>query len=349
MSGARASRKLAAQESRMRNRLLLRVTRASLWRGRRMATLRSSVMRKMVLMETKVHPANTGPISMQGCHRVAGETELPWYQMGGALVTISEISVLASLRSKRMVGGTLAPHVPWQAMVYIADSVLDGGYAGGALISDRWVLTAGRNLFVRKSRPHTQGQDPVIPKVYLGITERAEAHVVLHPGFQNQSEWDNDLALIQLKEPVVVSDKVSPIALPQSGQDLADTPGLSGVISGWGWGILLTPATSLKHLVVPLANHSDCKAEYGHSELTPVVDDNMFCTGATRYEENVCFGDAGGALAVTDAETGDVYAAGILSYDKSCRSSKYGVYMKMSSYLPWIHSVIRGDAENHLF
>uniref|UniRef100_A0A8C2WF79 Haptoglobin n=1 Tax=Cyclopterus lumpus TaxID=8103 RepID=A0A8C2WF79_CYCLU len=244
---------------------------------------------------------------------------------------------LASLRSRRMVGGTLAPHVPWQAMVYIADSVLDGGYAGGALISDRWVLTAGRNLFVRKSRPDTQGQDPVIPKVYLGITERAEADVsrevavakvVLHPAFQNQSEWDNDLALIQLKEPVVMSDKVTPIPLPESGQDVADTAGLSGTISGWGWGILLTPATSLKYLVLPLANHSDCKAEYERIEL-----------------ENVCFGDAGGALAVTDAETGDIYAAGILSYDKSCRSSKYGVYMKISSYLPWIHSVIKGHAE----
>lgn len=74
-----------------------------------------------------------------------------------------------------MVGGTLAPHVPWQAMVYLADSVLDGGYAGGALISERWILTAGRNLFVRKSRTDTQGTDPVIPKVYLGITERAES------------------------------------------------------------------------------------------------------------------------------------------------------------------------------
>lgn len=74
-----------------------------------------------------------------------------------------------------MVGGTLAPHVPWQAMVYIADSVLDGGFAGGALISDRWVLTAGRNLFVKKSRQDIQGKDPVIPKVYLGISQRAEA------------------------------------------------------------------------------------------------------------------------------------------------------------------------------
>ena len=74
-----------------------------------------------------------------------------------------------------MVGGTLAPHVPWQAMVYLADSVLDGGYAGGALISERWILTAGRNLFVRKSRADINGTDPVIPKVYLGISGRTES------------------------------------------------------------------------------------------------------------------------------------------------------------------------------
>lgn len=73
-----------------------------------------------------------------------------------------------------MVGGTLAPHVPWQAMVYLSDGVVDGGYAGGALISDRWVLTAARNLFVRKSRQDIQGKDPLIPKVYLGISQKAE-------------------------------------------------------------------------------------------------------------------------------------------------------------------------------
>ncbi|XP_070688679.1 haptoglobin [Pempheris klunzingeri] len=260
----------------------------------------------------------------------------------------------ASLRSRRMIGGNLAPHVPWQAMVFFANSIL-GGYAGGALISDRWVLTAGRNLFVKKSRQDIQGKDPVIPKVYLGISRREEANaskevavgkVILHPGFQNQSEWDNDLALIQLKAPVVMSNKVTPIPLPERGQDVADTVGGSGVISGWGWGIYFTPAKSLKYLVLPLANHSDCKAEYEHlRSLTPTVDDNMFCTGPTKFEENVCFGDAGGALAVKDAETGDIYAAGILSYDKSCNGYKYGVYMKLSSYLPWIHSVIRGDTE----
>uniref|UniRef100_A0A8C8DN36 Haptoglobin n=1 Tax=Oryzias sinensis TaxID=183150 RepID=A0A8C8DN36_9TELE len=259
---------------------------------------------------------------------------------------------LSSVRSRRMVGGTLAPHVPWQAMVYLSDSVVDGGYAGGALISDHWVLTAARNLFVRKSRQDIRGKTPLIPKVYLGISQKAELDtakdvavekVVIHPGFQNLSDWDNDLALIKLKHPVIMSNRVTPIPLPERGQDVDRAAHGSGVIAGWGWGILLTPAASLKHLVFPLANHSDCKAEYEHDPFTPAVDENMFCTGATQFQENVCFGDAGGALAVLDSQTGDVYAAGILSYDKPCNRHKYAVYMRVSSYLPWIHSVIRGD------
>ncbi|MEQ2218102.1 hypothetical protein XENOCAPTIV_029438 [Xenoophorus captivus] len=242
-----------------------------------------------------------------------------------------------------MVGGTLTPIVPWQAMIYLSDNVLDGGYAGGALISDRWVLTAGRNLFIRKSRQDIQGKDPVIPKVFLGISQKGEANPSKEVAVDKVR--NGLLALIKLKESVVMSDKVTPIPLPERGQDTDSVVGGSGVIAGWGWGIRLTPATSLKYLVLPLANHSACKAEYERTTSTPRVDDNMFCTRQTDYEENVCFGDAGGALAVRDTQTGDVYAAGILSYDKSCNRYNYAVYMKISSYLPWIHSVIRGDTE----
>lgn len=170
--------------------------------------------------------------------------------------------------------------------------------------------------------------------------------MVLHPGFQSQSDWDNDLALIQLKEPVVMSDKVTPIPLQERDEYLKDNEGGVGVIAGWGWGIYQSLAEHLKYLELPLVTNGDCKAEFDGSPHTPLVDNNMFCTGKTKHEQNVCFGDAGGALAVTDARTGGIYAAGILSYDKSCRGSNYAVYMKISSYLPWIHSVTRGDTED---
>lgn len=75
-----------------------------------------------------------------------------------------------------MVGGLLTPgHVPWQALVYLSDSKLDGGIGGGALIAPQWILTAGRNLFVRKTQKDTRGKEPLIPKVYLGIVRRAKA------------------------------------------------------------------------------------------------------------------------------------------------------------------------------
>lgn len=138
-----------------------------------------------------------------------------------------------------------------------------------------------------------------------------------------------------------MSDKVTPIPLPERGQNLNNGP---GVIAGWGWGVTLTQASWLKHLVVPLIDHSTCKLQHAGNARTPTVDDNMFCTDA-RNMQNVCFGDAGGAFAIKDNETGDIYAAGILSYDKSCRGPDYAVYMKISEYLPWIHKVMRGDTE----
>lgn len=87
-----------------------------------------------------------------------------------------------------MIGGSLAPHIPWQAMIFLSESIMDGGYAGGALISDRWVLTAGRNLFVRKSRDDIQGAAPVVPKVYLGISRLAEATPLTEVAVEKVSE-----------------------------------------------------------------------------------------------------------------------------------------------------------------
>lgn len=135
-----------------------------------------------------------------------------------------------------------------------------------------------------------------------------------------------------------MSNNVTPIPLPMPGQN----PLNPGIITGWGWGTSFTFSPSLKFIVLPLAD--GCRSEYG-DVLTPTVDDSMFCTGPLQFGQNVCFGDSGSALVVKDPDTEEIYAAGILSYDKPCRSNKYAVYMKLTAYLPWIHSVIRGDTE----
>lgn len=151
------------------------------------------------------------------------------------------------------------------------------------------------------------------------------------------------MALIKLKHPVVISDKITPIPLPSSDHNLESG---EGAFAGWGWGILFTSAEYLKQLILPLSRHASCKGEYQGNDRAPPVDDNMFCTKSYDFSQNVCFGDSGSVLAVKDDNTGDVYAAGILSYDKPCNQQKHAVYMKTYSYLPWIYKVLRGDVEN---
>uniref|UniRef100_A0A3B4ZQ31 Peptidase S1 domain-containing protein n=1 Tax=Stegastes partitus TaxID=144197 RepID=A0A3B4ZQ31_9TELE len=146
---------------------------------------------------------------------------------------------LASLGSRRM---------PGQAMVYLGEAVVDGAYAGGAPISDAW-----KKPFVSKSQQDIERKLPVLPKVRSCRYQNCRIHllqVVLHPQFQNRSDWDDDVALLQLKASVVMSDKITPIPLPERGHDLTN-PG-------------------------------------------------------------------------------------------------YGVYMKISSYVPWIHSVVRGGRGSHV-
>ncbi|XP_051995203.1 haptoglobin [Xyrauchen texanus] len=261
---------------------------------------------------------------------------------------------ISALRHKRMIGGSLTAPVPWQAMVFLSENILDGGFAGGALIAERWVLTAGRNLFVGKSKNQTRGKEPLIPKVYLGISIRSHANtstevaverVFVHPDFQNTSDWDNDLALIKLKEPVIFTESIMPIPLPEIGDNQEETEGERGIIAGWGWGRAFTPAPILKFLSLHI---QPCQGEYRANILasTPTVNEKQFCTGPSEYQENVCFGDAGGALAFLNPNTNEVYAAGILSFDKACSVENHAVYTKISAYLPWIHSVMRGDTQD---
>lgn len=97
-------------------------------------------------------------------------------------------SRLPPLRSRRMIGGTYAPRVPWQAMIFLSDKFMEGGYAGGALLSERWILTAARNLFVDKRRNNTDTTNPLIPKVYLGITSLLEANESTEVAVQKVSQ-----------------------------------------------------------------------------------------------------------------------------------------------------------------
>lgn len=44
--------------------------------------------------------------------------------------------------------------------------------------------------------------------------------------------YDNDIALLKLRRPIIYSDQVSPVCLPEQNNDV--TPGTVCTVTGWG-------------------------------------------------------------------------------------------------------------------
>jgi trypsin len=236
----------------------------------------------------------------------------------------------------RIVGGqpVQITAVPWQV------SVRSGGdFCGGALISDRWILTAAHCV---------EGVGPEAIRATVGSS------VLSPPGnplpiaaiFVNP-EWDanmftGDVALIELAVPVTLSAQVRPIALPDD-LDAATWPaaGTPGRVSGWGSTDSNAPAlqNELRAAgLLVLAGPSDpvC-GQYGGAYAALA----HLCAGVPQGGVDSCQGDSGGALAVD--QSGVPVVAGIVSFGvgAGCGIAEFpGVYSRVTTYLPWIRQYV---------
>ncbi len=66
-------------------------------------------------------------------------------------------------------------------------------------------------------------------------TERKIAKISIHPEFDRNSEAAyNDVAVLTLEEPVVFSNDIRPVCLPEISNDSDHLAGAAVSISGWG-------------------------------------------------------------------------------------------------------------------
>ncbi|XP_074864946.1 haptoglobin-like isoform X2 [Carettochelys insculpta] len=234
-----------------------------------------------------------------------------------------------AIQVQRIIGGMMAAKnsFPWQGRLLSQHNHT----AGATLISDQWLLTTGRNLYLGHSE--NAMLEEIIPtlQVFLGQGTPAGAieRIVLHPQFPGAV----DLALIKLKHKVPLGEAVMPICLAQ--QDYVKV-GRVGFVSGWGWTIFLEHPKHLKYVVLPVAASDSCQEYYRAHAQQPLLNNHTFCVGVSELRESTCLGDAGGAFAVHDPEDDTWYAAGILSFDRSCLATKYGVYVRVLSAMDWI-------------
>nr|KAF6498263.1 transmembrane serine protease 6 [Rousettus aegyptiacus] len=135
--------------------------------------------------------------------------------------------------SGRIVGGAVSSEGewPWQASLQVRGRHI----CGGALIADRWVITAA-HCFQEDSMASAALWTVFLGKVWQSSRWPGEvsfkvSRLFLHP-YHEEDSHDYDVALLQLDHPVVRSAAVHPVCLPTRSHFFE--PGLHCWITGWG-------------------------------------------------------------------------------------------------------------------
>ncbi|KAM5248709.1 LOW QUALITY PROTEIN: mannan-binding lectin serine protease 2 [Ctenodactylus gundi] len=241
----------------------------------------------------------------------------------------------------RIYGGQIAKlgDFPWQVLLLSGQTT-----AAGALLYDNWILTAAHAIYGQKD-------DASSLDIRMGALKRLSAHytqawaeaVFIHEGYTHGAGFDNDIALIKLKNKVVINSSIMPICLPRKEAESLMRTNDIGTASGWGLTQRGFLARNLMFVDLPIVDHQKCTAAY-EKQLYPGgrVTGNMLCAGLEAGGKDSCQGDSGGALVFLDNETQRWFVGGIVSWGSiNCGApDQYGVYTKIINYIPWIKNII---------
>uniref|UniRef100_F6S7Y6 MBL associated serine protease 2 n=1 Tax=Monodelphis domestica TaxID=13616 RepID=F6S7Y6_MONDO len=251
---------------------------------------------------------------------------------------------LMSQRLVRVFGGRKATvgQFPWQVM--LAGESL----AGGALLYDNWVLTAAHAIHAQDDLSTLQIRMGVLNRLSSHYTEAWADAVFIHEGYtHDEANFNNDIALIKLKNHVEINSNVTPICLPRKNGSHVNTNDL-GTVSGWGRTERNLRARHLMYVELPVVDQQTCRAAFENKSSGGkplVLTDNMICAGFPSGGKDACTGDSGGPLAFLDPETKTWFVGGIVSWGVGCgEANQYGVYTNVINYIPWIENIILNNS-----
>ncbi|KAM6919979.1 serine protease 56 [Lycodopsis pacificus] len=271
------------------------------------------------------HRCPSGELDKESCIRIMAAV------CGQRSSTVQNITQPRS----RIVGGSPAPLGSWPWLVNLQ---LDGGLmCGGVLVDSSWVVTAAHCFAGSRSESYWTA---VVGEFDITKTDPDEQvlkvnRIIPHPKF-NPKTFNNDIALVELTSPVVLSSRVTPVCLPSGMEPPTGSPCLVA-----GWGSLYEDGPSANVVMeakVPLLPHSTCKSTLGKE----LVTNTMLCAGYLSGGIDSCQGDSGGPLIYQDRISGRFQLHGITSWGDGCgEKGKPGVYTRVSAFSDWIQAEIQ--------
>lgn len=209
----------------------------------------------------------------------------------------------------------------------------------GALISDRYVLTAAHCL---KQEPPAIARfgEHSIRNEDEGQLDVPVESVVVHPEYTASAVY-NDVALLKLSEPVTFTRVIQPACL-WTDHELNRTV----ITAGFGlYDILEGDYIDISRKEpLDVLDTRLCEEQYANLEKFPRgIIDSQLCLGGDKRKADVCLTDSGSPVQVQTSATSCTYhVVGIVSNLVCDAVESPSVYTKVSSYIDWIEAIVWG-------
>lgn len=219
---------------------------------------------------------------------------------------------------------------PWQVRLDI-----NGGMCGGSIIHQKYLLTAAVCTEGKYARDITAWVSDHNRRVSDGESDHEVCGIVQHPDYSGEPNYDNNIAILRLCDPLEFSRGVEAISLAEAGQDYENQIAL---LTGWGRNrqgynnlVCGSAANILQEVNVYTVSNKQCREEKRFDEYS--ISDSMICS--TTPGRGLFKGDTGGPL-VSKGRDGRYSLIGIVSFSDGCQPGWPNVYTRITSFLDWI-------------